>query len=275
MMIVSDSAQKVRPYIDDLYERYIFCDTETTGLSPAEGDKIVEFCFYETDRYGDRISELHTLVNPRRPIPQVVVDIHGIDNAKVAGAPVFADIAPDIAAFLTREGLPKEKQCIVIHNADFDVGFIENEMRLCPGFADFKLSDYADIIDSVHTSRRLYPSQRASLNAVCERLQIDTSARTLHGALLDCQLLAEAYVGMCHLLQERQRERLASVDQFEYDGPMPTALVPLTSCEVGAHTDILGKLKERDGGSLDTLMDTDNDVDPDDGNEYESLGMGA
>lgn len=236
-----------RPYLDDGFERYIVCDTETTGFYPAAGDKMVEFCFYEIDRYGNHIDNLHSLINPERPIPQVVINIHGIDNQKVAGAPTWSQFHEKMTEFLKKGGLPKEKQCIIIHNAAFDVSFIETQMQQ-EGYDRFTLSDYATIIDSVHVAKKLFPSQKVNLDELCRKMQVDNSSRTLHGALLDCQLLADVYVRLCYSLDEKQRQRLAQVDQFRYDGPLPTAQVPVSDDELQRHREIYTGLQEFEAG---------------------------
>ena len=236
-----------KPYLDDHFERYIVCDTETTGFYPEKGDKMVEFCFYEIDRYGNPVDNLHSLINPERPIPQVVVNIHGIDNRKVANAPTWKQFHPRMTEFLNKRGLPKDKQCLIIHNAPFDVGFIETQMRI-EGYKDFRLDNYATIIDSVHVAKKLFPSQKVSLDELCKKLEVDNSARTLHGALLDCQLLGDVYIRLCYRLDEKQRQRLAKVDQFHYDGPMPTTLVPVSEEELQQHRSIYAGLKEFKAG---------------------------
>ncbi len=161
-------------------------DTETTGLSPLQGDRMVEIGAIRVSRREIRHdSVFHHYINPGRPIPQEVVRIHGIDDARVKDAPRFADIAADFLAFI-------EGATLVIHNASFDLGFLMNELRL-EGFPD--IHD-VPVIDSLAFAREKHPGQRNSLDALCDRYGIDRSRREKHGALLDAELLAEVYLAM-------------------------------------------------------------------------------
>ena len=260
------------PYLNDNFERYIVCDTETTGLHPDAGDKMVEFCFHEIDRYGKPVDNLHSLINPERPIPQVVVDIHGIDNQKVADAPTWKQFYPLMTEYLNKSGLPKEKQCLIIHNAPFDVGFIETQMHL-EGHTDFCLSDHVTIIDSVHVAKKLFPSQKVSLDELCRKLGVDNSARTLHGALLDCQLLGEVYIRLCYQLDEKQHQRLAQMDQFHCAGPMPTITVPVSTKELQQHQDIYTDSKEFETGDGEHRQDITDENDDFPQAEEQDFGM--
>ncbi len=161
-------------------------DTETTGLSPLNGDRMVEIGAIEVRHrsvQADRV--FHHYLNPGRAIPQEVVRIHGIDDAKVRDAPCFADIAEDFLAFI-------EGATLVIHNASFDLGFIMNELRLA-GLADIQ---HVPVIDTLAYARKRHPHQRNNLDALCDRYQIERGHRELHGALLDSELLAEVYLAM-------------------------------------------------------------------------------
>jgi len=161
-------------------------DTETTGLSPANGDRMVEIGAIEVcHRQVNPNRIFHQYINPGRDIPQEVVRIHGIDNAKVKNCPSFADIAPDFLQFI-------EGSTLVIHNAPFDLGFIMHEL------VDTGLPTIADmpVIDTLLMARKKYPNQRNNLNALCDRFQVERGHRELHGALLDSELLAEVYLAM-------------------------------------------------------------------------------
>jgi len=166
--------------------RFIMLDTETTGLSPQSGDRMVEIGAVEvTQRAIQMDTKFHRLINPCRPIPDVVVRIHGIDDAKVKGAQTFAELAPEFLDFI-------EGATLVIHNAPFDLGFIMHELSLAglPNIGDIP------VIDSLIMARKRHPHQGNSLNALCDRYGVERGHRVFHGALLDAELLAEMYLAM-------------------------------------------------------------------------------
>ena len=184
--------------------RFIMLDTETTGLSPANGDKMVEIGAIEV--CGRKINAdgvFHHYIHPGRDIPDEVVRIHGIDNDKVKDCPCFADIAPQFLEFI-------DGATLVIHNAPFDLGFIMNEL------AEAGLPDIDDVpvIDTLQLARKRFPHQRNNLDALCDRFQIERGHRELHGALLDAELLAEVYLaitgGRQFSLDASDESRLAS-----------------------------------------------------------------
>jgi len=168
--------------------RLIMLDTETTGLSPLNGDRMVEIGAIEVLNRkvlsGDK-HVFHHYINPERNIPAEVVRIHGIDNAKVKNKPTFKEIAQDFLDFI-------EGATLVIHNASFDLGFIMNELRL-NGLPNIQNTL---VIDTLAFARKKHPNQRNNLDALCDRYDIERGHRDLHGALLDSELLAEVYLGM-------------------------------------------------------------------------------
>ena len=170
--------------------RQICLDTETTGLDPKTGDRIVEVGAVEI--IGRTLSDkedsyFHVYVNPERDVPPEVVKVHGLTNEFLADKPVFAEIAPKFIEFIKGAEL-------IIHNASFDIGFLNMELkRLKLG----KVEDYCEkVTDSLEMAQKHYPGLRNTLDVLCSRLEIDNSSRTLHGALLDSQLLAEVYLAM-------------------------------------------------------------------------------
>jgi DNA polymerase III subunit epsilon len=163
-------------------ERVIILDTETTGISPNDGHRIVEIGCIELINYrkGD---QRQWYLNPDRDIPREATKVHGITNEKVATAPHFKDIVKDFIDFIKTDKL-------VIHNASFDMGFLNMELgreKRRPLPAD-------RAIDTLSMARKKYPGSPASLDALCRRFKIDNSNRTFHGALLDSELLAEVYI---------------------------------------------------------------------------------
>ena len=166
--------------------RLIMLDTETTGLSPQNGDRMVEIGAIEVSHrklHSDRT--FHHYINPQRDIPEAVVRIHGINNAKVKDKPTFEQIADGFLEFI-------QGATLVIHNAPFDLGFIMNELALSdkPGIGN------VPVIDTLELARKQHPQQRNNLDALCDRYGVDRGHRGLHGALLDSELLAEVYLGM-------------------------------------------------------------------------------
>ena len=168
--------------------RLIMLDTETTGLSPLNGDRMVEIGAIEVLNRKVLSGEKHVFhhyINPERDIPAEVVRIHGIDNAKVKNAPKFREIARQFLDFI-------DGATLVIHNASFDLGFIMHELRM----NDLPNIDSVQVIDTLAFARKKHPNQRNNLDALCDRYSIERGHRDLHGALLDSELLAEVYLGM-------------------------------------------------------------------------------
>jgi DNA polymerase-3 subunit epsilon len=168
--------------------RQVVLDTETTGLNPREGHRIIEIgCVELVNRRLTR-NTFHVYINPDRVIDQGAIEVHGITNEFLQDKPRFEDIVDDYLAFT--EGAE-----LIIHNAPFDVGFLNNELALLKG-AKRKVEDKSTIFDTLPFARKKYPGARASLDALCKRLGIDNSHRELHGALLDAEILAEVYLSM-------------------------------------------------------------------------------
>lgn len=168
--------------------RQIVLDTETTGLDPKDGHRVIEIgCVEIIDRRltGDRF---HHYVQPDRPIEAAAVEIHGITNAFLTDKPRFAEIAQ---AFLNFVGGAE----LIIHNAAFDLGFLDAELRRWQPDTG-ALSDRCTVTDTLPMARRLHPGQRNSLDALCRRYGVENRHRELHGALLDAELLAEVYLAM-------------------------------------------------------------------------------
>ncbi|MFP4208791.1 MAG: DNA polymerase III subunit epsilon [Wenzhouxiangella sp.] len=169
--------------------RQIVLDTETTGLEHADGHRIIEIgCLEINDR---RLTErhFHVYLNPERPVESGALHVHGITDEFLADKPRFADIAEDFLDFIRDAEL-------IIHNAPFDVGFLNAELARLEALAGVRIEQVAGVLDTVALARQLHPGQRVSLDALCKRYEIDNSRRDLHGALLDAELLAEVYLAM-------------------------------------------------------------------------------
>jgi DNA polymerase III subunit epsilon len=167
--------------------RQIVLDTETTGLSPENGDRIIEIGCVELLNRKLSGNNLHFYVNPERDSEEGALKVHGISNEFLRDKPKFAAIATELLDYLRGAEL-------IIHNAPFDIGFLNKELeRLRMG----RMADHVSgVIDSLAMAKELFPGKRNSLDALCGRLEVDNSGRTLHGALLDAELLADVYINM-------------------------------------------------------------------------------
>ncbi len=185
--------------------RQIVLDTETTGLNPRLGDRIIEIGCVELVSRRPSGNRFHRYLNPEREIEEGALRVHGITNEFLQDKPRFADVAGELLEYLRGAEL-------VIHNAAFDLEFLNMELEKL-GFERIE-SHVARVVDTLATARDLHPGKKNSLDALCERYLIDNSHRTLHGALLDAQLLAEVYLAMT-----RGQESLA----IGLEAPAPAA----------------------------------------------------
>lgn len=222
--------------------REIVMDTETTGLSVADGHRIVEIGAIELMNHLPTGRAYHQYINPQMPMPREAEAVHGLGDDFLRDKPLFADIADAFIAFLGDARL-------VIHNAQFDVGMINGEFARL-GIAPIPM-DRA--LDTVTVARRRYPGAHASLDALCKRFGVDSSARTKHGALLDSELLAEVYLQLCggrqHALSLDAADRQAGADPgaatAQSARTRPRALPPrITEAERQAHAAFIGEMGE-------------------------------
>ncbi|MES2994136.1 MAG: DNA polymerase III subunit epsilon [Pseudomonadota bacterium] len=224
--------------------RQIFLDTETTGLNPEAGDRIIEIgCVEMLNR---RLSgrNLHFYVNPERPSHEDAVKVHGLTDEFLADKPRFASVVDEFLEYV--DGAE-----IVIHNAAFDVGFLNEELRRLgrPKFPGF----VRQVTDSLSMARELFPGKANSLDALCRRLEVDNSNRTLHGALIDAVLLAEVYIRMTRgqnsLVIDTGEGSAAggpieAIDFSVYTLPVIAA----SADELAAHVALLAELDKASGG---------------------------
>ena len=168
--------------------RQVVLDTETTGLSTAQGHRIIEIGCIELQNRRITGREFHRFLNPDRDIDEGAEAVHGISRADLETAPRFPEIVDDLLEFLSEAEL-------VIHNASFDVGFLEHELALMK-HAKPKIESHATVLDTLTLARKLHPGQRNSLDALCKRYEVDASKRDVHGALIDSELLANVYLAM-------------------------------------------------------------------------------
>ena len=191
--------------------RQIVLDTETTGLEPDLGHRIIEIAGVELVNRRFTGNNFHRYFNPERDSDAGALEVHGLTTEFLSDKPKFKDVAAEFLDFVSGAEL-------VIHNSAFDVSFLNRELDL----VDLRpLTDYcASVVDTLRMARDLHPGKRNGLDALCERYQVDNSARTLHGALLDARLLAEVYLAMT-----RGQESLA----MEVEAPTPAAAAAETA----------------------------------------------
>ena len=181
--------------------REIVLDTETTGLDPMQGDRIVEIGAVELFNHMPTGATYHQYINPRRSMPQEAFAVHGLGDEFLRDKPLFADIVADFEAFVGKSRL-------VIHNAAFDMKFLNAELR----WVDRPQIPKSQALDTLAIARKKFPGSPVSLDALCRRFNINNTARTLHGALLDSEILAEVYL---ELVGGRQPDLLCrSVQPF-------------------------------------------------------------
>lgn len=166
--------------------RQVVLDTETTGIDPKQGHRIIEIGCVEMVSRKLTGNHYHVYINPDRVVEDEAISVHGITNEFLADKPKFHEIAAGFKAFI--EGAE-----LVIHNAAFDVGFIDNEFKLLNPNSP-EVSQYCGVLDTLEMAREKHPGQKNNLDALCKRYGIDNSHRELHGALLDAEILADVYL---------------------------------------------------------------------------------
>ena len=232
--------------------RQIVLDTETTGLSPAQGHRIIEIGCIEMVNRRLTGREFHRFLNPDRDIDEGAVAVHGISRAQLETEPRFHEIVDEFLDFV------KDAE-LVIHNADFDVGFLDHELRLMK-HARPKISDHCQVLDTLSLARKIHPGQRNSLDALCKRYEIDASKRDVHGALIDSELLARVYLAMTGgqsslLLDEesdksdRRSATRLGMDRSQgqhtaHSATYKLTVIKATAEEAAAHEAMLEKIRE-------------------------------
>ena len=227
--------------------RQIFLDTETTGLSPDSGDRMVEIGCIEMDNRRLTGRHLHFYLNPERKNGEGAVAVHGLTDEFLSDKALFAHVADEVLEFLSGAE-------IIIHNASFDVGFLNEELRRC---GKNKFATYVSgITDTLAMAREMFPGKANSLDALCRRLEVDNSNRTLHGALIDANLLAEVYIrltrGQDSLVMDMTEEsRGGGLNDLGGPIDLSTFVLPVLAAnetELGAHERVLGEIDKASGG---------------------------
>ena len=224
--------------------RQIVLDTETTGLSPETGDRIIELGCVELVNRKLTGNNLHFYFNPDRDSHEDALRVHGISNEFLKDKPRFAELVDEILEYM-------QDAEVIIHNAPFDLGFLNKELELLgkPPFMRF----VSGVIDSLAMAKEMFPGKRNSLDALCDRLEVDNSGRTLHGALLDAELLADVYINMTRgqeaLIMESVEASVAgqASAKVELSG-FQLPVLAANEQELAAHEDVLGQLDKASGG---------------------------
>lgn len=225
--------------------RQIVLDTETTGLEPEKGHRIIEIGCVELINRKFTGKKFHQYMNPEREVEEGALAVHGITNQFLQDKPLFSDIAPAFMEFIRDAEL-------IIHNAPFDTGFINHELVLAKQSWQ-PLKNYCHVIDTLQLARTLHPGQRNSLDALCKRYSIDNSHREYHGALLDARLLAEVYLvmtgGQGSLFEEAQlteQKAAENVTRTEIKiVPRKLPVILANADEIVEHEKWLQQLKEK------------------------------
>jgi DNA polymerase III subunit epsilon len=228
-------------------ERQIVLDTETTGLELAQGHRIIEIGCIELVNRRPSANEFHHYLDPERDIDRGALAVHGITREFLAQKPRFADIAPALLDFLRGAE-------VIIHNAEFDVGFLNAELARA-GLRE-RIEHVCSVTDSWQLARKLHPGQKNGLDALCKRYGVDDSSRELHGARLDARLLAEVYLamtgGQAALVLERAEPGAAVVavgaEAGEETGPL--VVVMPGAAEIAAHAQRLAAIARKSGRTL-------------------------
>ena len=226
--------------------RQIFLDTETTGLSPESGDRMVEIGCVEMDNRRLTGRHLHFYLNPERRNGEGAVAVHGLTDEFLSDKPLFATVADEVIEFVRGAE-------IIIHNASFDVGFLNEELRRC-GLPKFS-THVSAVTDTLAMARDQFPGKSNSLDALCKRLEVDNTNRTLHGALIDANLLAEVYIrltrGQDSLVMDMTEERGAGAANIGGPIDLSDFVLPVlvaSDAELADHERVLGEIDKASGG---------------------------
>lgn len=222
--------------------RQIILDTETTGLDPRQGHRVIEIAAVEMLNRRLTGNHFHRYINPDRDIDEGAMQVHGITRDFLQDKPRFADVAAEFVEFVQGAEL-------IIHNAPFDTAFLNAELAL---HGMNNLQTYTgEVIDTLPLARTLHPGQRNSLDALCKRYGVDNSTRTLHGALLDCELLAQVYLSMTRGQETLVMETSASIGATARSNtgkqrprPLP---ISISMEDMAAHLELLKQIERESG----------------------------
>ncbi len=238
-------------------KRQVVLDTETTGLSTADDHRIIEIGCVELVNRRLTGKTFHQYINPEREIDSGAIEVHGITNESLADKPKFVEIVDDFMQFI--EGAE-----LVIHNAAFDVGFLDHELTKLPDEAR-RIKESCTILDTLKLARDKHPGQKNNLDALCRRYEVDNSNRELHGALLDAEILADVYLAMTggqvsmSLAADDNRDKKIShneTDTQRNKKRKPLRVIKADQQELEAHQQKLDQLEKASGGQCVWLQQT-------------------
>jgi len=231
--------------------RQVVLDTETTGLDPKQGHRIIEIGCVEMINRRLTGNTYHVYINPQRLVEQEAIGVHGITNEYLVDKPVFSTVAKEFIDFISGAQL-------VIHNAPFDIGFMDHEFNRLSGLAVKESGKMCTVLDTLDLARKIHPGQKNNLDALCRRYGIDNSHREKHGALLDAEILADVYLMMTGGQTDLNLSGKASVDgglQVETIRRLsmqrkPLKVVMATADELEQHESRLDLVAEKGGACL-------------------------
>ena len=235
--------------------RQIVLDTETTGLEPEAGHRVIEIGGVEVVNRKLTGRHFHQYLNPQRDIDEGALEVHGISSEFLADKPLFEEVAEEFTDFIDGAEL-------VIHNAPFDVAFLDAELTRL-GNSERSVHERCLVLDTLALARRMHPGQRNSLDALCKRYEVDNSQRDLHGALLDAEILADVYLAMTggQTSLELASEQRASSGVNEYEPQRierkgPFKIVRASDVELNAHQARLEAIQAASGSCVWMDLDT-------------------
>ena len=219
--------------------RQIALDTETTGINTSDGHRIIEIGCIEMENRRITGKEFHCYINPEREIDEGATRVHGLTYEKLKNEPLFKDIKSDFMNFISDSEL-------IIHNADFDVGFLNYELSLVK--SSNVIEDKALILDTLKMARNMHPGKKNSLDALCNRYEIDRSMRQVHGALIDADLLAKVYLAMTggqeiFELNEAKSHYKEEKIKIQRENSFSLKVIKANSSELDAHENFLSELR--------------------------------
>ena len=221
--------------------RQIALDTETTGINTSDGHRIIEIGCIEMENRRITGKEFHCYINPEREIDEGATRVHGLTYEKLKNEPLFKDIKSDFMNFISDSEL-------IIHNADFDIGFLNYELSLVK--SSNVIEDKALVLDTLKMARNMHPGKKNSLDALCNRYEIDRSMRQVHGALIDADLLAKVYLAMTggqetFELNEAKGNDKEEKIKIQRENSFSLKVIKANSSELDAHENFLSELRDK------------------------------
>jgi len=221
--------------------RQIALDTETTGIDFTDGHRVIEIGCIEMDNRRITGREYHCYLNPERDIDEGAARVHGLTLDKLKGEPLFKDVVDEFLKFISDSEL-------IIHNAKFDLGFLNNELSLI-GQSESSIESYAMVLDTLKMARGMHPGKKNSLDALCNRYEIDRSMRQVHGALIDAELLAKVYLVMTGGQETLDLEQVSNIQKskknnVKANNDLSLKVIEANASELEAHETFLNNMEE-------------------------------